>query len=435
MNRKNISINFDFEIKEISDLNKSFSLARVAIAYAGRNRNMSSISKTAFENALQTLKNVPVVGRYDETENSFGGHDIKVVHDKDEVKVVNATTPFGVVPESADQYWESVIEKDGTIRDYLFTDIILWKRQYGYEYLVKKKSIGQSMEISFSNYVIDQDGYCVIEDFEFEALCLIDCTPCFESASVQLFSNKEISNYKSQFSAMIEDLKDLMQEQSIKLDFSIDINKEGGKEILSKEKMAEILAEYKLTIEDIDFEVTEDILEEDFKEKIESFLQDNIDKKNEVVEEKTEDKKDESDEEYVLKSEFESLNVSYEELKEEFENYKKEYSTHNSVVKELEDFKKEKITLEHKANIENVLSEFSDLNNIDEFKALSDKAMNYEDIEELIKDCYAIRGKNIKINFSENESDFKKAPLNTINFDVNDDGFGGLLNKVYKEKQ
>lgn len=276
MERKNISVNFNFEIKEISEINKSFALAKVAIAYAGRNRNMSAISKDAFEKALPTLKNVPLVGRYDSSEHCFGGHDIKVISENNEVQIVNATTPFGVVPESANQYWEDVIEQDGTVTEYLFTDVILWKRQYGYDYLVEKKSIGQSMEISFTNYVIDQDGYCIIEDFEFDALCLIDCVPCFESASIQLFSKREISNYKSQFSAMIEDFKSLTKEQSINLDFSIYAKKEGGKEKLNQETINAILAEFKIVLKDLDFEVNEDMTEEDFRAKIDSFTKKTI---------------------------------------------------------------------------------------------------------------------------------------------------------------
>ena len=126
-------------------------------------------------------------------------------------------------------------------------------------------------------------------------------------------------------------------------------------------------------------------------------------------------------------------NSDFEKLQKEFEAYKSDYSTPNSIVKDLEEFKSERIASEHKEQLENALAEFSDLNDIDEFKTLCGNAMNYSNIDDLVKDCYAIRGKNIKVNFANNQSNSVKAPLNSLSFDVNDDGFGGLLCKVYTD--
>lgn len=280
LTRQRISLDFDFKIINICDINKSFAMAEVAIAYAGRNRNKSAISKEAFEKALPSLKNCPVVGRYDETEDRFGGHDVKVITDDNgSVDIVNATTPFGVVPESAAQYWKDVTEEDGTIRPYLFTTIILWKRQYGYEYLSKKKRIGQSMEISFSSYTLDQDGYCIIDDFQFEALCLIDCEPCFESASVQLFNQKDEFNYKTQFQDMLKEFKLITKEQFAKADFSINnLKKEGGKPFLDKDTINKILKEFNIKANEIAFNITDDLTEEEFRNKLKE-----IKNKNQIV--------------------------------------------------------------------------------------------------------------------------------------------------------
>ena len=49
MDRKNIYLDFDLRFQEIKELNPSFDIAKIAVAYHGRNRNRSFISKEVFE--------------------------------------------------------------------------------------------------------------------------------------------------------------------------------------------------------------------------------------------------------------------------------------------------------------------------------------------------------------------------------------------------
>lgn len=274
--KKKLCLNFDLEFQDIKELNSSFALGRVAIAYAGRNRNRSDISVDAFNNAMGSINNIPVVGRFipeaDDGNGDFGSHDITIMQDKDGISIVNATVPYGVVPESANQYWQDIEDDDGNKRPYLFTDIILWKRQYGYDCIEKKKKFGQSMEINVLDYSVDSDGYSIIKKFEFEALCILgQAEPCFEDASVQLYSAEATSSYKLQFSAMLDELKELMNQQPIKIGFDNSNSTEGGKQKLNQDKINKILAEYETTLEKVGFEVTEDMTEEVFRAKLDEF--------------------------------------------------------------------------------------------------------------------------------------------------------------------
>ena len=264
-NSKKLGIDFKMKFQDVQNTtNPSFDSAKLAIAYAGRNRNMSAISKEAFEAALPTIYNVPLVGRYIEEDNDFGSHDIRVVVKDDGYDIQNATVPFGVVPESANQWWESVTEEDGTVRDYLFTDVLLWKRQAGYECLKSQASWNQSMEIDLNKYVIDSDGYCVIEDFVFTAFCILgnSVEPCFESASVQMTSDAAVSTYKKEFSLMLEDLKKNAPVKTYE-------NNEDEKGMQFTDEVRDnILAEFNVKLEDLDFEITEEMTEEEFREKV-----------------------------------------------------------------------------------------------------------------------------------------------------------------------
>lgn len=265
MESKKLKLDFEMNFSDIVDLNKSFAKAKCLIAYCGRNRNKSDIPEEVFTSALSSIKNIPIVARYDADKDDFGGHDIRIVHKEDSIKVVNATVPFGVVPESASQWFED-IEVNGETKKCLLTDVLLWKRQYGYEHIVNSEKIAQSMEINVSSYIIDNDGYCIVEKMEFEALTLLgeDIEPAFENACLQMYSthsDEPINEYARQFSLMIKDLKEVT---SLELEFCNKKDNEGGKDLGKKE---EILQQYNKTIEDLDFSIDE-LSDEEFGAKI-----------------------------------------------------------------------------------------------------------------------------------------------------------------------
>ncbi len=96
--------------------------------------------------------------------------------------------PVGVVPESARYFWREITEDDGSVHNYLCVDVLLWKRQEAYKKIKEDGITAESMEISVKDGRM-QDGFFVIDDFEFTAFCLLgSAEPCFESASLAMFS-------------------------------------------------------------------------------------------------------------------------------------------------------------------------------------------------------------------------------------------------------
>ena len=498
MSEHRINIDFDMKFDDISDLNPSFASARVAIAYPGRNRNYSDISKEVFEAALPSLANCPIVGRYDEEAQDFGGHDIRVkVDDDDNISIETATVPFGVVPETMDAAWVDVTEADGTVRPYLYCNAILWKRQPGYECLAAQGTWHQSMEISVNSYVIDKDGYCVIEDMTFEALTILgrSVEPCFESASVQLATPQAVSNYKAQFSMMMSELRHYRL-----------LGSKGGEIGLTDEKKNEILTKFGLTTEDIAFDV-EGMSEDEFTTKVSELAVDkqgtvesfsatyrqkreaisnalepvvtrdsagkllsevyyyveDFDDTHVFVERYTYTADDTETkygrmsytfdvasntatitgefEEMVLQwltleenAELEQSRNAFELLQTEFEDYKKDHEHTNTEFNELHQFKVDTLAEYHKAMVDEVLEQFSCLFENDEFKALLEHAYDFEDMDELRKECYAIKGKLDMAN-----PKFNKRPQSVVRVGVPDnaeppaDLYGGLF-AVYGPK-
>ena len=446
METKRILVTSKFSIREISDINPSFALAKVAIAYAGRNRNYTSISKEVFEKAIPSLFNCPLVGRYDPELDDFGSHDIRIVQTDDGgFEIVNATVPFGVVPESAEFQWIPCMDDDGEVREYLVTDVILWKRQYGYETLVRKGSWSQSMEIGVNSWIVDHDGYMIIENMYFEALCILgtDVEPCFEGASIA------VSTYaiKSQFNAMFRDLY-----ESVK---ALSIHKEGGVE-MPREEFIEILNEFNLSVDDINFEITENMTIDDFKNKVSalvvsSFEEADVDSHNDTgiesledncvptLEEGFETQIEESTEEQIGDKINDSVHedqepvennelVDYEALYNELRN---SYDTLLSEVEELRQYRLTRETEDFRTAVDAVLDQFSDLNGIEEFEALRTTAYEMDSVEDVEFHCFAIRGKNVVVKGKQNTK-FTKIPVERVQ-----DGpvapYGGLIEKYAKK--
>lgn len=198
------TITFESSITDLCEVNSSFDAGVLRIAYAGENRNGSYISRAAFENAIPTIYNVPVVTHYNREEDSLGGHDMALVRDADgNLDLINLTTPVGVVPESAKHWWDTVEEEDGTEHDYLYTEVLLWKRQEAYKKIKEDGVVSHSMEITVKDGE-RKDGIYYINEFEFTAFALIGVEPCFESSSLEMFSARE---FKAMMSDMMDDLR------------------------------------------------------------------------------------------------------------------------------------------------------------------------------------------------------------------------------------
>lgn len=232
------------------------------VCYTGKNRNGSDISKEAIVRAIPTMFNCPVVCHYDVESDTIGGHDVDFVPTDDgKLKMIHLTNAVGVVPSGAENWWESVEEDDGTTHEYFSTEVILWKRSPAYQKIVDDGIVSQSMEISVKDGHL-KDGVLNITDFVFTAFCLLGegVEPCFESASLQMFSND--------FAQMMREFKETFTLAQSSQEVSIyPLNcSEGGENVL-EEKNA-LMAEYGLTADMLDFSI-EDFSVEELRAKFE----------------------------------------------------------------------------------------------------------------------------------------------------------------------
>lgn len=253
-------ISFASSLTNLCEKNSSFDSGVLRICYTGQNRNRSYFSREDIERNIHTIYNCPLVVNYDVEAGTFGGHDMKVVKDaENNVRIINMTEPVGVIPESSKVWFEWETDKNGVAHEYLYADVLLWKRQAAYEKIKTDGIVNHSMEVSVKNGELI-DGIFHVYDFEFTAFALLgdDVEPCFESSALEMFSASE---FKRSMSEMMQDLKDTYQ--------SIDApsgaedknkNTEGGEEVLDEK--IELAKKYGINIEDLEFDISELSVEE-----------------------------------------------------------------------------------------------------------------------------------------------------------------------------
>ena len=180
-------------------INPSFHKAKTRIMAIESIANRCNFSKESVVNGLPTLKNVPIVTYFNE-EGNLGDHEMS--QDRDG-KPIFKTYGIGVIPESAEQ-WIEEVEENGETKQYLCSDVLLWKRQKReYEFIQKHKELSVSMEVQITNSCFDENKILNIDEFYFTAVTVlgIGVNPAFDNASLT-FSKQD-----DQIQEMMFDLK------------------------------------------------------------------------------------------------------------------------------------------------------------------------------------------------------------------------------------
>lgn len=260
----NLKVKFNNDFNKVE--NSEFVAGTALIAHTDKNRNYSDIPESAFETAMPSLALVPIVGHWIGEKQNFGGHDLTVEISAGQLIFKDNTVPYGVVKENHNAEWVE-IEENGVMRKYLKVDVILWYGRYPEQVQkVIDTGVWQSMEINIGEY--EEDGnYIKIKSFEYSALCLLgkdidvdgkkgedNVEPCFPNASVTVNKFMASDNFKEQYEKLIFSIS-----QSQKNNSDINSGKEGGKQMDEK---LELLAKYNLTVEDLDFDISEITLDE-----------------------------------------------------------------------------------------------------------------------------------------------------------------------------
>ena len=410
MKEKTVSIKTLATFSDIEpSVNPSFHKAKTRIMAIDTIANKCNFSKESVINGLPTLKNVPIVTYFNESGN-LGDHEMS--RDKDG-KPIFKTYGIGVIPESAEQ-WIEEVDENGETKQYLCSDVLLWKRQKReYEFIQKHKELSVSMEVQITNSCFDENKILNIDEFYFTAVTVlgIGVNPAFDNASLTFSKQDE------QIQEMMCDLKNFDGVGNMPQDENIvtePVEEKAGEQVVEDEK--EVVQE----------PVEPEEKAEEQKEKAEETVKDEPNYKELLEKAEADYGRTIAD----LNKENDALKVQMESVRTELEG---KVASLEEQLKSLKDFK-EQVEQEQRAKaIQNVKERFNELAEEDEFKSLIDDLESGKYTPEQAEDkCYAIIGRQAK---AKRQTKVAPAPKVTINANhkeqpkTKDSKYGGLLFK------
>ena len=386
-------------------INPSFHKAKTRIMAIESIANRCNFSKESVVNGLPTLKNVPIVTYFNENGN-LGDHEMS--HDKDG-KPIFKTYGIGVIPESAEQ-WIEEVEENGETKQYLCSDVLLWKRQKReYEFIQKHKELSVSMEVQITNSCFDENKVLNIDAFYFTAVTVlgVGVNPAFDNASLT-FSKQD-----DQIQEMMFDLKNfdgvgnMPQEENVVTE---PVEEKAGEHV---EEKVEVQEEQEQKAEEPKEEVKETVKDEpNYKELLEKA---EADYGRTIAD---------------LNKENDALKVQMETVRTELEG---KVASLEEQLKTLTEFKSQVEQEQRVKAIENVKERFNELAEEEEFKSLiADLESGKYTPEQAEDKCYAIIGRQAK---AKRQTKVAPAPKVTINANhkeqpkTKDSKYGGLLFK------
>lgn len=319
--------NTDFGIEIKRGLSPLFSRARVVVMHTGQNPNLSYFDKWVIEDAISTMKNIPIVGYFMEEVENFGSHEMELSVENNEIVYTTKTVPIGVIPEGAEFTWETITDKDGIQREYLVvTNALIWNRDDKMVNALKADDFGQSMEI-----VIEQsynnNGVDYVDKFYFTALCVLGIDKNGAGYVQPAFNDAKIQTYAQDDSVLSEGIKDMFKDFKFALDEIQNVKKEE-----TELKLEELLAKFSLTEDELSAKVENysELTVEEVAQKLEEFAKADkakdegggADGKGTGKDTAKDDKKSTDPEIAKLQKQIEELKAENEKLKAEIKDLK-----------------------------------------------------------------------------------------------------------------
>lgn len=479
IDRKYISTIFS----NYENVNEEFVKCTVSVNSYDQIANGTKFRKEAIEKALPTLNYCPVIGFFD---GDFNGHGIEYKITDDGIEEVVKTVPFGVVIK--DSYrWEKLMKDNGEYEEYVVVDCYLWSRYRDAIETVKNNSCNQSMEVNIHSAEYT-NNYYDITDFTYSALCILgeSTTPAFNLAKIRTSDKFNKDSFRECYSEMTEALDKFLNFE------------QGGEKMAKKRKCSKCETEIEV---DYEFDESEEFVcdsckESDFskkenfelsfdeiREKLrnsvktegvycwvvqtfsdyfiyeeETWRDDNYEVKfykqgysldnNEVklLDDKvevfarfiTQEEMDKLEEEKAnYNNEISTLKANFTDLTSELEKLKTEHATLKVETEGLKEYKANIEFEQHKAEVDEVLAKYSELETIDGYSELV-KEKYTADIKELEKAIKVFAFDNgVVLNKKISKKSFSKETvkiplLNNNNNEIVIDPYDGILDKYIK---
>lgn len=389
--------------------NHSFKKAILRLLAVDVIANQTKYSKEAILRALPSLRNIPIVGLL--KGDDFGGHEARLVLDEEEgFKTEYNTVPFGLVPESANFWFETEVI-NGKEQEFLCVDVLLWKRQKEVKALTKRKQFNTSMEVTILSGNKDRSGVLDIDEFYFTAVCVLGnhVTPAFKGAQIQTYS--EDTGVQNKINQMMMEFAEQLGGETMPVEETILTPEEQDIQAPVVEEVETPTDETPEETPVVEEPETPEVGEGEYQEEA-PVVEEPEATEPEVEEPKTEgestEETPESETPVVEETPTPTLEETYEALKvehqglvdtlmaknQEMTDLQTAYDTLKADYEDLKTFK-DGILAERRREAETQLfAKFGDLEGTPEFDELKEKAADYS-IEALETQLYALMGRKL----------------------------------------
>jgi len=445
-------------IEEIPD--SRWIKVKIWLCHTEGNLNGSYFSKELLENMKDnSLANIPILGYISKdsfNETDFNGHEERLIIEDGEVKIEYIGKIYGLIPESHNAQFEFKLCDDGVEREFLTCEGLLYTRFPECIDIFNRDEVkSQSMELEPDSISgkFELDNLFHFETAKFEGACVLgdSLTPAMVNSTIEKFSIKSI--------------KDQLQEMIVELNNTVFYknNQEGGIDILTEK--FELIKQYEnLTEEDVlELKINhEQYSLEDFDMKLKElsgakdttipsttdFTSTTEDELKVFTNKEIEEVKTEIIAEYELKVkevqdklntttiEYSNLNAEFESLKNEFEEYKNNYSTINSEVIILQDFKlqtetkqQEAFELQQSQLKTELIENFSKVLSAEEIQSITDQNLSVEDMDKEFKLMFASKELSTKFSKKTKKTDIETEIPIVFSKKTNNDSWTSCIKK------
>ncbi|WP_090739300.1 hypothetical protein [Paenibacillus sp. Mc5Re-14] len=240
---KNVHKTVPVKFEKVDQIDTRFQKVKIWLMHLGQNYNNSVFTREAVEEAMETLKNTPILGYVEESrlgDKDFRGHEVELVVEGGEFKTRYIGQAFGVIPENCNPRFETKKGDFDNDLEYLVVDGLMWtKFDDGVNILNQYGEVAQSMELD-DNYdgYFNEDGAFVFTKFAFYGACLLgqDVLPAMQQASVETSFSANVNVYQEEIARKLNE-------------FQLAYSNKQDKEVEQEMTLEELLAKYSTTVE------------------------------------------------------------------------------------------------------------------------------------------------------------------------------------------
>lgn len=181
---------------------------RLRVCHDGDNLKGANLTLDSIVQAKDTITNIPILAHVitdDYDNHQFGGHDFHLTNGDNHPRLIYDETPIGIVPESCNY---SIEQFEG--RYYVYVDAYIWRvyANYAADILDRHTEVPISAELTVNEFTLNDDNTRTIHAFKYDGITILgdDVEPAMRHAAGFIEYSAPDVRKRKQYEAMCSEL-------------------------------------------------------------------------------------------------------------------------------------------------------------------------------------------------------------------------------------